>query len=68
MCVLAPHVPVIIYQSQKPAYVIYFGWDIIFLNGIYFLRQGTNPIVTYLAAVVVVSVHPKNGVNTFTLD
>ena len=46
MIVLEPNVPIITYESDKMAYVMYFGWYANFLNIIYFGQQGSYPVFT----------------------
>ena len=35
MCVIAPHVTIIINVTHQPTYITYFGWGINLLDGLY---------------------------------
>ena len=40
MCVLSPHLPVIMNKHYEPLYVTFFGWVINGLNCLYFIHGG----------------------------
>ena len=47
MCIISPHVPIVIYYPHKTVYVAYFGWDVKFINGLHFWKNMYHPFFTY---------------------
>ena len=46
MCMLAPHLHMKIKKTQKPTYILHFGWGVNGLNFLYFVKYGPYPVFT----------------------